>query len=93
MGTSGQNTESCTATRMKHDRISIDPKVMFGKPVIKGTRIPVEHILRRLAGGLPTSDVLAAYPHITEDDIRAALAFAADSVAFEEITVANDPVS
>lgn len=77
---------------MKHERITIDPDVMFGKPVIKGTRVPVEHILRKLAAGQQHSDVLAAFPHLVEADIRAALAFAADTVALEEVIVKEDPV-
>lgn len=78
---------------MRHDRISVDPNVMFGKPVIRGTRVPVEHILRKLAAGEPAPEVWAAFPHLTEDDIRAALAFAADTVALEGVAVADDPVA
>ena len=63
---------------MTHDRIHRDPNVMMGKPVIKGTRITVELLLRKCAGGLSFDDITADYPHITEADIRAALAFAAD---------------
>ena len=77
---------------MKHERITVNPDVMFGKPVIKGTRVPVEHILRKLAAGEQYPDVLAAFPHLVEADIRAALAFAADTVALEEVVVNNDPV-
>ena len=63
---------------MAHARISTDPAVMMGKPCIKGTRITVELILRKLSGGWTFADLLEAYPHLTEDDLRAALAFAAD---------------
>lgn len=63
---------------MRHERISIDPAIMMGKPCIKGTRITVEHILRYLGSGMSIEDFLISYPHITEEDIRAALAFAAD---------------
>jgi len=63
---------------MLHPRISIDPAVMVGKPCIKGTRITVELILRWLSEGRSFAELLEAYPHITEDDIRAALARAAD---------------
>jgi uncharacterized protein (DUF433 family) len=63
------------------DRIQIDPEVMLGKPVIRGTRIPVELLLRRLAEGATDEDLLASYPHLTREDIRAAVAFAADEVA------------
>lgn len=63
---------------MKHDRISIDPKVMAGKPVISGTRIPVEKILRELGNGLSYDDILREYPRLTRADILAAQRFAAD---------------
>ena len=63
---------------MKHDRIVIDPSVMFGKPVIRGTRITVELVLRRLGGGHSDNDILSDYPQLTAGDLRAAQAFAAD---------------
>jgi len=49
---------------------------MFGKPVIKGTRITVEHILRKLAGAMAIDEILADHPHLTPDDVHAAAAFA-----------------
>ena len=52
------------------DRIEINPDVMLGKPVIRGTRIPVELLLRKLADGATTADLLDAYPRLTADDIR-----------------------
>jgi uncharacterized protein (DUF433 family) len=55
------------------DRIEIDPTVMLGKPVIRGTRIPVELVLRKLAEGATESDVLEAHPRLTHEDILAAL--------------------
>jgi uncharacterized protein (DUF433 family) len=66
------------------DRIQIDPEVMLGKPVIRGTRIPVELLLRRLAEGATDEDLLASYPHLTREDLRAAVAFAADEIAHTE---------
>jgi uncharacterized protein (DUF433 family) len=72
-----------------HDRITIDPKVMFGKPVIKGTRVPVELILRKIAEGMTASEILTHHPHLTVEDIRAAAAFAADHLANEEIVLAS----
>lgn len=66
-------------------RISIDSKVMVGKPVIRGTRIPVELIVRMLAQGIPESDVLREYPRLRPDDIRAALAYAAQALANEDV--------
>jgi len=68
----------CYNAAMKHERINIDPAVMMGKPVIKGTRITVEHLLRELGGGLTEGEIISAHPHITNEDIRAAQAFAAD---------------
>jgi uncharacterized protein (DUF433 family) len=67
------------------DRITIAPDVMQAKPVIRGTRITVDLILRRLAEGASESDLLDAYPHLTREDIRAALAYAADTVSHETI--------
>ena len=63
---------------MPHPRIAIDPAVMMGKPCIKGTRITVELVLRKLGAGRSFADLLAAYPHLSEEDVRAALEFAAD---------------
>jgi uncharacterized protein (DUF433 family) len=69
------------------DRIEIDPKVMMGKPVIRGTRIPVELLLRKLAEGATETDLLDAYPKLTRDDIHAAIGYAADTVAHEETII------
>lgn len=66
------------------DRISIDPQVCFGKPCIKGTRIWVSLILDFLASGESESQILAAYPQLQAEDIRAALAYAAE-IARERI--------
>jgi uncharacterized protein (DUF433 family) len=63
---------------MTHNRISTDPMRMMGKPCIKGTRITVELILRKLGAGRSFADLLEAYPRLSDDDLRAALAFAAD---------------
>ena len=60
------------------DRISIDPKVCFGKPCIKGTRIWVSLILDFLASGETEAQILASYPQLHQEDIRAALAYAAE---------------
>ncbi len=64
----------------QHPRIAINPEVMLGKPVIKGTRITVELILEKLAQGGTIEYLLDGYPHISEEDIRAAIAYAADLV-------------
>lgn len=70
---------------MTTDRIEINPAVMLGKPVIRGTRIPVELILRKLSEGATEADLLEAYPRLTRGDIQAALAYAADALAHETI--------
>jgi uncharacterized protein (DUF433 family) len=67
------------------ERIEIDPQVMMGKPVIRGTRIKVELILRKLAEGATEDELLEAYPRLTREDIRAAIEYAADTIAHEEI--------
>ena len=67
------------------ERIEINPNVMLGKPVIRGTRIPVELIVRKLSEGATDSDLLNPYPRLAIEDIRAALAYAADSLAHEVI--------
>jgi len=60
------------------DRISIDPNVRFGKPCVRGTRITVGDILGYLAGGMLEADLLADFPQLTQDDIRACLTYAAE---------------
>jgi uncharacterized protein (DUF433 family) len=70
---------------MAHARISTDPAVMMGKPCIRGTRIMVELVLRKLGAGRTLAEMLEAYPQLTEDDLRAALAFAADYLQHETI--------
>jgi uncharacterized protein (DUF433 family) len=69
------------------DRIEVHPDVMLGKPVIRGTRIPVELIIRKLGEGASEADLLDAYPRLTQEDIRAALAYAADFLAHEAIVL------
>ncbi len=69
------------------DRIELNPAVLLGKPVIRGTRVPVELILRKLSEGASEADLLDAYPRLTKIDIQAALAYAADSLAHETILV------
>jgi uncharacterized protein (DUF433 family) len=69
------------------DRIIRDPKVMVGKPVIRGTRIPVDLILEQLAFNLDLDDLFGAYPELTLDDVRACLRYARDAVEREQATV------
>ena len=57
---------------MTHDRIEINPEIMGGKPVIRGTRIPVEIVLRKLGAGMTVDAILADHPRLTRDDILAA---------------------
>ena len=73
------------------ERIEINPRIMLGKPVIRGTRIPVELVLRKLSEGACESDLLFAYPQLTGDDIRAAIRYAADSIAHEEVIFIGKP--
>lgn len=74
---------------MQYPRIQSDPKVMMGKPVVRGTRITVEHILRCLSAGDSIEQMLADYPRLTVEDIRAAQAFAADHLASESVFAAE----
>jgi len=70
---------------MTHPRIEMNPDIMGGKPVIRGTRVPVETVLRKLGAGLRPEDILADHPRLTFDDLRAAQAFAADYLADEDV--------
>jgi len=69
------------------NRIEVNPKVMMGKPVIRGTRIPLELILRKLSEGATGDDLLDAYPRLTPADIQAAIGYAADTLAHEETII------
>ena len=57
------------------ERIVVDPKVMAGKPVIRGTRIPVDAIIRRIAEGMTIEEVLEEYPNLTREDVKTALEY------------------
>ena len=70
---------------MTHTRIEMNPEIMGGKPVIRGPRVPVELVLRKLGAGMTTDEIIADHPRLTGDDIRAARAFTADYLADEEI--------
>lgn len=76
---------------MTTSRIEMNPNVMMGKPVIRGTRIPVELILRKLGEGASEADLLDAYPRLTKADIQAAIGYAADTVAHEETVLVGVP--
>ena len=70
------------------DRIVSDQKVLLGKPVIKGTRITVALVLKKLSEGMTFDELSQAYPHITREDILAALSYSADVISKEEIIAA-----
>ena len=74
---------------MEHGRIVSDPAIMMGKPVIRGSRIPVEHLLRKLGHGITIEKLLEDYPHISAQDVLAAQIFAADYMAGERIEAAE----
>ena len=67
------------------NRIVINPKVMVGKPVIKGTRIPVDTIIRLMAQGMEIEGILEDYPNLTKQDIKAALLYSAEVVSGEVV--------
>lgn len=67
------------------ERITTNPNIMVGKPVIKGTRITVELILRQLAQGRAIKDILGDYPHLQKEDIYAAIEYAAQLVEEESV--------
>lgn len=66
-------------------RITFNPNVLAGKPTIRGLRISVEQILSAMAAGVPKQEILADYPDLEADDIRAALLYAAELVAIERV--------
>ena len=65
------------------ERINRNPDIMMGKPVIRGTRIPVELIVRKLGEGASFGDILDGYPNLTREDIQAALIYAAENLTNE----------
>ena len=73
----------------EHPRIEIDPAIMAGKPVIRGTRVTVEQVLRECARGATSAEIADQYPRLVPDDVTAALAFAADYLAHEIVVAAE----
>ena len=67
------------------DRIVVDSKILTGKPVVRGTRIAVELVVELLATGWSHAQILASYPHLTEEDIRACLAYASELLHEEKV--------
>ncbi len=72
-------------TQSYKDRITVDPDIMLGKPIVKGTRITVELILRKLSEGMNIEKLLEAYPNLTREDILAAISYSADVISREEL--------
>jgi uncharacterized protein (DUF433 family) len=70
---------------MWQDRISIDPAVLVGKPVIAGTRLAVEFLLDLMAEGWTNDQILSNYPQLTDDDLQAALHYAAETLKRERV--------
>ena len=68
-----------------HDRISVDPSVLVGKPVIRGTRIAVEFVVDLLGRGWTTEQILKEYDHLTAEDIQACLAYASEVLKSERV--------
>ena len=69
----------------EHPRITLDPAVLAGKPVIRGTRIAVEFVIELMAEGWSEADILANYSHLTREDILACLAYARDLLQSERV--------
>ena len=66
-------------------RIAFDPRIMGGKPVVRGTRVPVELVVRMVAQGISEAEILREYPRLHPEDIRAALLYAAQVLSHEEV--------
>ena len=66
-------------------RITVDPKILVGKPLVRGTRVPVELVLKHLAENLDVDDVIQAFPRLTIEDIRACVAYAQALVEGEDV--------
>jgi uncharacterized protein (DUF433 family) len=72
-------TDTCNA------RIVLDPAILAGKPIVRGTRLSVEHVLALLAQGWTSDDLTAEYPGLTQDDVRACIAYAHEIVSRERV--------
>ena len=94
--TSWSNDKQLWLADMRHEellkRITIDPNVCFGKPCIRGTRIWVSLIIDNLADGVGYDEILAAYPQLKTEDIRAALAYAAEMTRERVIPMATETI-
>ena len=67
------------------ERIEINPAIMLGKPVIRGTRITVELVIQKLSEGMSEAEMIIAYPRLSRDDIRAALGYAMHLITHDEV--------
>lgn len=77
-------------TSADHPRIEINPKIMVGKPVVRGTRLTVEWVIGLLAGGWTNERILENYPQLTRDDIQACLAYAHDVLVSQRPRIAAE---
>ena len=71
------------------ERIISDPNIMLGKPIIKGTRITVELVLRKISEGMASGEILEASPHLSKEDILAAVSYSADVIEREELLLVS----
>lgn len=74
-------------TQLYRNKIATDPNIMLGKPIIKGTRITVELLLRKMSEGMSVEELTEAYPHLSKEDVLAALSYSADVISREEMLV------
>lgn len=74
---------------MTTDRIATDPRIMGGQPVVRGTRITVSLLLREIGRGASIAEILDQYPHLTEEDVRAAASYASEVVAGDVLLAAE----
>lgn len=74
------------------ERIEVNPNIMVGKPIIRGTRIPIELIVRLLGQGISEAEILEQYPRLGPEDIRASLLYAAQVLAHEDVLPLTTPV-
>ena len=70
---------------MENNRIVVDPRIMAGKPVVRGTRIPVDLVIKRLSQDLDLGSLFESYPRLTEDDVKACLAYAYQVIQGEDV--------
>ena len=81
-GCPGPNLESAMST---HERIALDPAILAGKPIVRGTRLSVEFLIGLMAEGWSEADILANYPGLSGEDLKACLAYARDVLASERV--------